>query len=120
MKLISGLTDSPAQVSQIPLPDGTGATWTLSYRQKQNGWFYALNYPTTGFNVNGNRLVTSPNFLRQYENEIPFGMACATLEAAEPTGQECFVDGTASIYLLSPSDILVQNYTVFAPYTIFP
>lgn len=111
MTILSGLTNQSAQVSQLQLEDGTLATLTLNYRPNQIGWFYDLGY--ADFELNGQRLVTSPNCLYQFQNLIPFGLACVTVENSEPLTQNAFSDGTSVLVLLTPNDIVAQQYTVF-------
>ena len=111
MKLLTGLTNLPAQNSQIALADGTLADITLYYRPNQLGWFYNLSYKN--FTLNGQRLVTSPNFLYQFQNLLPFGLAMVVEGNAEPLGQNVFVDGTGTMVLLDQSDIITQAYTIF-------
>ena len=111
MNVLTGLTDQPAQNSQISLPDGTLANLTLYYRQNQLGWFYDLSYGS--FAVNGQRLVTSPNVLYQFQNEIPFGLAMLVESDSEPLSQNVFVDGTGTLVLLDANDIVTQNTLIF-------
>ncbi len=111
MKVLTGLTSDPAQNANIPLPDGTLANLTLYYRQNQLGWFYDMSYQD--FTLNGQRLVTSPNMLYQFQNQIPFGLAMLVEGNGEPLSQEVFVDGTGTLVLLDQSDILNQAYTVY-------
>lgn len=113
MNLISGLTDDPAQNVTITLPDGSTAILSLDYSPQQAGWFFGVQYPTNGFNVTGQRLCTFPNVLQQFQNAIPFGMACSTSGDVEPTGQETFVDGTTDLYLLNSNDVAYVNDVVF-------
>jgi len=111
MNRLSGLSDQPAQVSQLALDDGTLATFALEYRSNQLGWFMNLSYG--GFVLNGQRLVTSPNCLNQYQNQIPFGLMCATVGNVEPLGQEAFVDGTTTLYLLNQQDVVLTSSLFF-------
>ena len=113
MNLLSGLTDDPAQNVTITLPDGSTAILSLDYSPQQLGWFFGVQYPTNAFAVTGQRLCAFPNVLQQFQNAIPFGMACVTQGGVEPTGQETFVDGTTDLYLLSPNDVVYVNDVVF-------
>lgn len=110
MKSIAGLTSQPNQDSFIVLDDGSRAKLSLSYRPQQLGWFYNLSWPGNAalpvpFAVNGNRLVASPNILRQYRRLIPFGLMLFTVDQGEPMGRTCFVDGTADLILLSADEV---------------
>ena len=113
MNLITGLTDDAAQQNVITLQDGSTAVLTLNYSGQQSGWFFGVQYPTNGFVLSGQRLCTFPNVLVQFSTQIPFGMACVTLDNVEPTGRETFVDGTTSLYLLNPNDVITVQDVVF-------
>jgi hypothetical protein len=105
MKLLTGLTDSPAQRARIMLDDGSMAVIALRYTSMQLGWFFDIAYAPGNFELAGARLVTSPNILRQWRNLIPFGLAVACREGGEPTRREFLTDGTVSLYLLEGGDI---------------
>ena len=113
--ILQGLTDSPNQQYPITLPDGSVVTMNLYFWPQQNGWFYDLtwNGKTPVWQSLGNQLVSSPNILRQYRNNIPFGLTVSTVDGLDPTGQEDFVDGTCTILLLSVSDIAAIETTFF-------
>lgn len=113
MNLINGLTDDPAQVDTITLPDGSTAVLSLNYSPQQSGWFFGVQYPTTGFVLTGQRLCAFPNILQQFNSQLPFGIACATVGNVEPTGQETFIDGTTDLYLLNSNDCVFVNDVVF-------
>jgi hypothetical protein len=104
MKLISGLTEQPKQQSTLVLADGTRAVWSLSYKPQQTGWFYDITWNDAVI-ATGQRLVSSPNILRQYINRVSFGIAVVSPNQIEPTTQTAFTDGTATCYLLEGSDL---------------
>lgn len=110
MKSVVGLTTQANQASFILLEDGSRAQLTLYYRPQQLGWFFKLAWPGNAalpvpFTLNGCRLVTSPNILRQYRNLIPFGLMMYTIDQNEPIGRTCFVDGTADLILLNATEV---------------
>lgn len=107
MKLITGLTDQPNQQSVIVLPDGTPVDFTLMYRPQQQGWFYNLSCDADAgpFELNGSRLVSSPNILRNYRNLVTFGLLILTLNNVEPIGQTTFIDGTTAVFLLTAAEV---------------
>jgi hypothetical protein len=108
---ITGLTTQSAQVSFLLLEDGSRAKLSLFYRPQQLGWFYDITWPgnerlPVPFASLGNRLVASPNLLRQFRKLIPFGLMLYTIDNLEPMGRTCFVDGTADLILLNAADVL--------------
>ena len=115
MNIIQNISDSSPQVLKIRLPDGSTVTWTLTYRPNQYGWFYDISWDgiTPAWVCNGNRLVTSPNILRQYRGFIDFGITITTQDDGEPVGQEDFVSGYATAILLDPVDIINIEGTYF-------
>jgi hypothetical protein len=110
--IIEGLTDSPQQQLTIVLQDGSPVVLTIAYKPQQLGWFYSLTWKGNPV-CNGQRLVVSPNILRQYINVIPFGIACLTNGNVEPTGQEDLVDGLTTMLLLQGQDISLVESTAF-------
>lgn len=118
MKSVTGITAQPNQASFIVLEDGSRAQLTLFYRPQQLGWFFNLSWPGNAalpvpFTVNGMRLVSSPNILRQYRKLIPFGLMMFTIDQGEPMGQTCFVDGTADLIVLTAAEVLEIEATGF-------
>lgn len=105
--ILTGLTDQPAQQSPIKLPDGSTATLNLFWTPQQNAWFYNLSWDgqTPSWQLNGMKLVAGPNVLRQYRNQIPFGITVSTSDQLDPTSQEDFVDGTCTLLLLDADDV---------------
>jgi len=111
MKLIQGITDSPNQTLFVQLDDGSQATLALEYRAQQLGWFYSLTYGTRV--INGRRLVTSPNILRQFRHLFPFGLGVAMPGSVEPETQDVFATGVGAIVLLNADDVANTEATYF-------
>ena len=103
MKQVQGITDQPKQATFLVLADGSKVTWYLQYKPQQKGWFYDIAWGNV--TINGQRLVASPNILRQFINVLPFGIACVTAGNVDPINQSDFVDGTAELVLLEGTDI---------------
>lgn len=115
MKLIQGLSDQPKQQISIVLDGGTIAVWSLAYRALQKGWFYDLSWNGSTVCM-GQRLVASPNLLRQFINKIPFGISLVTRGDVEPTAINDLSNGLSVIYLLQGDDLsLVETAAFGAP-----
>lgn len=101
MNLISAVTDNTLQQQTLVLADGTTFTMTMYYIPMQYGWFItSLTYGS--FAINGMRICVSPNLLYQFQNQIPFGLACfSNVGGREPTQQQDFSSGAFSLYILS-------------------
>ncbi len=107
MNLITNISDSPCQTFTLPLADGTQMTMTMAYRPQQTGWYFDLSWTgqTPAFQLNGRRIVTFPNMLRQFRNQITFGLACVTADNLEPLNQTDFSSGYANLYILDMADV---------------
>lgn len=103
MNTLTGFTDSPSQTTTVTLQDGGSFVLDLYYRPQQMGWFFDLYYNT--FELLGQRLVYSPNMLRQFRGQIPFGLAVLAKDENDPLKQEDFANGNAVFVLLDEADI---------------
>ncbi len=118
MRQILGLTTNPLQSQILVLDDGTAFTLTIYFRPMQQGWF--INNLTYGtFILTGVRITNSPNMLYQFQNLIPFGLGCFSVNNREPSLQEDLSSGATSLYILSQADVLayaayIRNGTAIA------
>lgn len=105
MYLIQQLTSDAKQKQTLILPNGQFVSFTLVFKPLQVGWFIQdLTYQD--FNLKGVRVCTSPNFIYQFCNQIPFGIACFTQGDAEPMLKEDFaIGGRSTLYLLSEEEV---------------
>lgn len=111
MTTLTGLSDQPKQQSNFVLPDGSSVSFYMEYRQQQKGWFADIVWQ--GVTINGLRLTTSPNFLRQWQHLLPFGLALFTAGNVEPILLADFVNGVATIVVLTADDVATINATSF-------
>lgn len=111
MFIIQQITSDPLQRQTLILPDGTSLTLTMYFIPLQTGWFITdLVYGN--FELTGLRITLSPNMLRQFKNQIPFGLACyGNNTNREPTQQQDFSSNNFSLYILSQAE--VQEYEDF-------
>jgi len=110
MNLIQNITTAANQTQSVVLPDGSAFTFTMYFSANQLGWFITnLVYNT--FVLNGMRITNNPNLLYQYQNQLPFGIACYTAGNREPTQQQDFSSGASGLYLLSKAEVLA--YTAY-------
>ncbi len=106
MYLVQGISKYSLQKQRLILPNGDPFLLTIQYKPQQFGWFITdMSYAPTSFELKGARIVTSPNMLYQFKNRIPFGLACFTTDNQEPTNQEDFSSGYASLYVLSEAEV---------------
>lgn len=104
MLLIQQISDEEKQATTLVLEDGSTVDFTIEFKPMQMGWFITnLLYKT--FSINGIRIVTSPNILHQFKNQIPFGFACFVDASDEPTQQQDFSSERAKLYILTQSEV---------------
>lgn len=111
MTKIDNLTDFASQVSSLLLPDNTIVTLALKFNAATQRWAASVGYKD--FQVNGINLCTHPNFMRQWRNVVPFGLACMTGDYTDPFNIEDFASGRVSLYLLDAADVLAVEQQVF-------
>jgi len=100
----------PQQKQTIILPDNSRIQLQVEFKPQQYGWFIvSLVYNT--FTLTGLRITNSPNFLRQFQHQIPFGMACFSKDGREPTHQEDFSSAQSQLFILTAAE--VQQYEDF-------
>jgi hypothetical protein len=58
-----------------------------------------------GFELNGVRVVNSPNILRKYRNNINFGINCVTSNGLDPYFIDDFETQAAFLYLMDSEDV---------------
>lgn len=95
----------------LVLDDGSFVYWYIEYVAQQQGWF--ANFQRGDWAVNGLRLTTGPNMLRQWRDIVPFGLGILTAGNVEPLNITDFVDGTATVYLLEAADVVESEATLF-------
>jgi hypothetical protein len=104
MKQITKITSQAYQTQIFVLDDGTSFEFVLRFRPNQIGWFFE-QIVYGDFEVNTIRVCNSPNLLFQFQNKIPFGIACFSVGNREPMLGEDFSSGASKLYVLSPADV---------------
>lgn len=104
MQLITQVTSDVSQARTVTIPSGDTFTLQIRFVPLQLGWFIT-NLTYKDFGLNGYRIFTSPNILRHYENQLPFGIACLTQDGFEPSLQTDFSTGYAGLFLLSQDEV---------------
>ena len=103
MNYLSNITGNPLQLETVSLPSGSNFTMTLYYVPMQIGWFIT-NLTYGSFTLNSIRITNNPNMLYQWQNILPFGLACFSSSQREPTQLQDFVSGASSLYILSQAE----------------
>lgn len=101
---IEQVTDYPLQTQTIVIPDGSSFQITIRFVSMQFGWFInRISYGT--FELNGLRITNSPNMLYQFQNQIPFGLACFSQSSREPSLAQDFLTEYSELYVLDQADV---------------
>lgn len=104
MRQILQLTSDAQQLMTFDLDDGSSVSLSLYFSPMQLGWFIReISY--NDFVLDGVRICNSPNFLHQYRNQIPFGIACISMGDREPSLQQDFSSTNSKLYVLTEADL---------------
>lgn len=103
MNLIDNISDDARQSVTLVLTDGSTVTMALQYMPAIQRWEAGFTYGT--FSVQGVNLCIHPNLLRGWRNLIPFGIACNTIDGADPLYIEDFASARAALYLLTEEEV---------------
>lgn len=107
MRQLTELTNEFKQSFVFRTEANQNFNFYLEFIPSQQSWYYNLSYGN--LTLNGQRLATSPNILRQFRNLLPFGIACITDDASEPFLIDDFITERVKVYLLTPSDVLLAE-----------
>lgn len=103
MLQITEISDSPRQKLNVVTENNEDFDLVLEYSDQQQGWFYSITF--NDFVLNGARLVTGPNILRNYQNLIPFGIGILSEDGSEPIFVDDFSSGRIQFFLLNEEDV---------------
>ncbi|MDE2019607.1 MAG: hypothetical protein KGJ13_04650 [Patescibacteria group bacterium] len=116
MTIINNLTDDASQVVSVGMPDGSIGQLALYFRATPQRWFFDFTHSSfPNGAIMGMGLCVHPNILRNFMNVIPFGMACITGTGLDPVSADDFVNGNATLYLLSQSDVAAVEAGFYTP-----
>lgn len=104
MLLIKNISADTKQLFTLVLPDGSSFQLTLYFVPMQLGWFIT-NITYGDFVLNGMRITNNPNLLRQYKNQIPFGLACFSKANKEPSLLEDFETNASQLFILTEDEV---------------
>lgn len=105
MYKFTSLGNEPKQEIIMLLSDNSRVTFNFEYRANQQGWFFG--YQWGEYNRQNIRLTTNYNMLSAYQSYLPFGLRCDTTDFEEPYDIDDFINGYASLYLLTKDDVSV-------------
>lgn len=111
MLLIENKSALAYQQQDVTLPTGEVFSFILYYRPMQRSWFIK-NLTFGDFQANEIRVYNSYNILYQFQNVLPFGLSCRSIDSRDPNLLEDFVSGHSSLYLVTEDEFtgLSEHY----------
>lgn len=103
MFILNNLTDNALQQLVLTGIPGVQVNMQLRFMPRVQRWFADFTYLDTV--INGVALAASPNILRQWKNNIPFGIGCVRSDGLDPYTITDFSSGASSIYLLDSDEV---------------
>lgn len=114
MVLIDNLSDAADQETGLQLSDGSVGSLELIYQPTTSRWIFNFTHPAfEGGALNGQMLCVHPNILRQFKNNIPFGLAVVSATGNDPVNVTDFADGSVKLYLLDAADVAAVEEAFF-------
>jgi hypothetical protein len=110
MYLVQNLTEDALQTMDLVLPDGSDISLTIYYTLNQQAWFIQ-NLTYGSFVLQGFQIINSPNMLYQWQNVLPFGLACFSTNEREPSLIQDFLSGNSQLFVLTQAEC--QQYQEF-------
>lgn len=103
MDIITTLTDYPNQRHTLGLQNNESADFHLRFSGRERSWYYDIKYKD--IEINSNKVVLTPNSLRQFKNQLPFGITFYTDGFVEPFKLDDFSSGRITMAILNPEEV---------------
>jgi len=103
MLYINKITSDPSQKMLLTGIPGLQINMTLQFMPRVQNWVMGLSYGE--FSAQGIVVTTSLNMLRQFKNNIPFGISCVRDDGLDPFQINDFAERIANLYLLNSDDV---------------
>lgn len=106
MITLTEITDDPNQEFTVQLEDNSSFTMQLEFLDQQEQWSLNIsNIPNSSKIINGVKVVSSINLLRQFQRIIPFGILIETKEGDDPFQIDDFSTGRATFNILNADEV---------------
>ena len=112
MILVTNLTNNPMQQFVLDGIAGISVSILLRFMPRVQIWNMDISW--NNFEAQGIPLLCSPNLLRQWQNIIPFGMACTNIYKLDPYTVNDFSNNSSSLFLLDSSDVAAVEAEFFS------
>ena len=103
MQVITTLTNHPNQRHQLVLENRESADFRLYFLARQMSWYYDISY--NDITINCNKVVLTPNSLRQFRKILPFGLMFYTDGNVEPFKIDDFSSGRIKMGILNADEV---------------
>ena len=102
MRILDGIAAYPRQVVRVAIDGGSYARFRFRFHPRVEQWNLDVSWQDQ--EVNGIRIVASPNMLSQYASRFPFGVLVQVSDGLEPMFINDFVSGRVLIAILSEAE----------------
>lgn len=103
MLYINKVTNDPFQQMTLTGIPGINIVVTLQFMPRIQRWVLGVDDGATP--IQGVVIVNSLNMLRQFKNNISYGICCMRGDGLDPYTLDDFVNQTANLYLLDSNDV---------------
>ena len=103
MLYINKITNAAYQQLNLTGLPGIQIGMTLRFLPRPASWVMDISYNETL--IQGIGVVASLNLLRQFRNNIPFGISCIRADGLDPYQIDDFQLQRANLYLLDATDV---------------
>ena len=103
MRQLTAISTDPKQKFTVVTEDNQSFELSLEYSDQQQCWFYSITFGI--LSINGSRIVTGANILRNYKNVLPFGLAVTTDDLSEPFLIDDFSTGRVGFFVLTAAEV---------------
>lgn len=111
MKIVTSITAQPKQRFNVKLDNNEIVQFYFYYSSSQQAWYYDFEY--NEYVNKANKVVLTPNSIRQLKNILPFGFGFFATNNADPFQLESFVNGDCIMVMLNQEDIEAIEESIF-------
>jgi hypothetical protein len=105
MFYINKITTDPQPSVILTGITGLTINVTLRFMPRVQRWIMGLEFGANNTSIQGIAITTAPNMLRQYRNQITFGIACISAAGTDPFTINDFATQASNLYLLDSADV---------------
>lgn len=113
MKLLNKISSAPRQQFKVIGIGGERIDLLMWFSPTQGAWMFNISWQ--GFTLNGAVMTLSPNILRGYRNNIPFGISCVSEDGIDPAYVDDFETGRVQLFILSRDEVQQIEGAMFEP-----